>query len=465
MSLRFVCPLILILPSAVIAEVPPSDVTIIKMVVEARGEPKPALKYLLLPELKDMQPGNPIAAYMKCFMEQNNFYRSKEAVADREKWLNAPLSDLPENLADYGGSGTRQADYAARLDTPDWQLLNKLRTDGLGLLLPDIQQLRELAAVLKVRYRGQIKLGKFDDAIRTHQTMFALARHLREHPTVIGELVGIAIATIAIGPFEEMIQQPGCPNMYWAISQMPSSLVGLRKGFQGERIFVLAEFGSYTDPTRVWDEDDVRKVRDIAKRLRGALESGPTSTAERVENQLKERLKNETWLGDARKRLIASGLPEAKVKKYPAEQILFLDMIASYEVVRDNTMKWANFPYWQVEDELQKMQKTIPANLEEIIAKAILPAMFKIRMAQARLDQRIAMLQVIEALRLHAAANDGKLPGALSEVKLPLPIDPISGKGFNYKLDGATAILKGTPPKGSEKIAVYNIRYELTIKK
>ena len=66
---------------------------------------------------------------------------------------------------------------------------------------------------------------------------------------------------------------------------------------------------------------------------------------------------------------------------------------------------------------------------------------------------------------MHAAEHNGKLPAQLAEVKLPLPVDPITGKPFVYKLDGATATLQGTPPKGLEKVSTYNVRYEVTIKK
>ena len=75
------------------------------------------------------------------------------------------------------------------------------------------------------------------------------------------------------------------------------------------------------------------------------------------------------------------------------------------------------------------------------------------------------MLRVVEALHLHAAAHDGKLPKALADVPVPLPVDPFSGKPFVYKLEGDAAVVQGTPPGGEEKTAAYNIRYEVTIKK
>ena len=89
------------------------------------------------------------------------------------------------------------------------------------MLIPDVQQLRPLASALKVRFRAEVALGRFDDALRTAKTMFAMSRHLGEHPTFVGNLVGIAVAHVAIGPLEEMLEQPGCPNLYWALTNLP----------------------------------------------------------------------------------------------------------------------------------------------------------------------------------------------------------------------------------------------------
>ena len=214
--------------------------TLIRLSVSPAPAPKPALRYLLLPELKEMNPGNPIQNYLKCFMEQQKFFFDKEAFERREKLLTMPLKELPaQELKDYGGFALRQADWAARLDTPDWQILLKLKTDGVALLLPDVQQMQPLANALKVRFRAEVALGRFDDALRTAKTMFAMSRHMSEHPTLVGNLVGISIANLAIGPLEEMLEQPGCPNLYWALTNLPVPLVPMDKGMGGERALVL----------------------------------------------------------------------------------------------------------------------------------------------------------------------------------------------------------------------------------
>ena len=128
-----------------------------------------------------------------------------------------------------------QADRAARLDNPDWQVLLKLRAEGIELLLPEVQQIRVLARALQVRFRAEIAQCRFDDAIRTAKTMFAIARHLGEHPTLIGDLVGMAIASITINHLDEMLEQPGCPNLYWALTTLPSPLIPWTKAWTASR--------------------------------------------------------------------------------------------------------------------------------------------------------------------------------------------------------------------------------------
>lgn len=460
---------LLILASLARADAPKEAVTVIKLTVDARPAPKPALKYLLLPDLKDMRQGNAVLAYYKCFLEQNRLYHGKEEVANREKWLNCPLAELPDNLTDYGGSSARQAEYAARLDGCDWQILERLRDDGISLLLPDVQELRMLAQVLKVRYRGQVKARKFDDAIRTHQTMFALCRHLGEHPTLIGNLVGIAIGNIALGPYEEMIQQPGCPSFYWALAHLPHPLMDVRKSLAGERMFIFNAGdwgGAMVDPDRVWNDDDVRKAHELARRMKGLLDYPKKDDTQKVEKWILEKLKDEAWLASARKSLVEEGLAEAKVKRFPPEQVVFNYLRIKYETSRDEGMKWATLPFWQSDEALMKLgtRPDDPA-VEQMVVTALGPAMHKVRRAGARFEQRLALLMVVEALRLHAAENGGKLPASLNDLKVPAPADPISGKAFGYKLDGGAAIVLGAAPKGEEKNAHFNVRYELTIRK
>ena len=56
--------------------------TLIRLNVSPAPAPKPALRYLLLPEIREMNPGNPIQNYLKCFMEQHKFFFDKDGISN-----------------------------------------------------------------------------------------------------------------------------------------------------------------------------------------------------------------------------------------------------------------------------------------------------------------------------------------------------------------------------------------------
>ena len=140
------------LPPGVKQVEPEKTETLIKLVVEPKLPPKPALKYQLLPEFMEIQPGNPIHGYLKCFAEQNNYFYGKESAENQQKWLEAKLEDLPEQVRSYTDRGPMtRLDNAARLDCPNWGMLIELKRDGINTLLPDLQILRNLAAWVSTR--------------------------------------------------------------------------------------------------------------------------------------------------------------------------------------------------------------------------------------------------------------------------------------------------------------------------
>jgi hypothetical protein len=129
---------------------------------------------------------------------------------------------------------------------------------------------------------------------------------------------------------------------------------------------------------------------------------------------------------------------------------------------RDEEMKLMNLPLWQIEA-LDSQAR--PAKEPALFADALVPAFQKVRRAHGRLVQRIALLRHVEALRLYAAEHKGTFPAKLSEIPVPLPDDPFTGKPFRYEVSGATAHLRGSPPLGEEKNAAFNLHYEVTLHK
>ena len=55
-----------------------------------------------------------------------------------------------------------------------------------------------------------------------------------------------------------------------------------------------------------------------------------------------------------------------------------------------------------------------------------------------------------QAIRLHAATHEDKLPKSLGDVtEVPVPVNPFTGGPFVYRLEGDTAILEAAGPEDS----------------
>ncbi|QDU21424.1 hypothetical protein [Urbifossiella limnaea] len=455
----------------------------LKLSASPAAPPVPALRWTLLPTTRDMIPGNQVQGFYKCFGEQHNFYHNKEAVEQREKWLNAPLADLRtvKELEKYGGSSVRLATRAARMEAIDWQIIAELKQDGIYTLLPDIQQFRDLARVLRVRARGEIARGDFAAAAETIQTHLALARTLNEHPTIIGSLVGIAIAATALSSVEEFVAQPGAANLFWALADLPTPLFDLRKATHGERTFLAVELDPVLDRKNPMTEAQVgvavlkvTRLLDLVAPFKEGLappfkEGDPPPPLPKAQPRPKEPPTPATYLGgraadakqvaEARARLLpAPPVQDLRVKAFPPMQVILIDEVNRFEASRDDILKWLTVPAWQLPAGFDKAQPTG-------VFGPLGPGIGKVSIARSRIQQQVAMLQAVEAVRAFAAANGGRLPGTLDETRLPIPHDPFTGRPLRYEVANGTAVIRGTPPSGREADATLNRVYEVQLRK
>ncbi len=444
----------------------PADVgagpTPVHLSVRPMPAPKPALTYQLLPEVSELNPGNAAQNYLKCFMEQRSFFYGKEAVADRIRYQTMPLAELPpDRLRGYGGSALKQADWAARLDSLDWQTLQQIQTGGIEAIPGELGPLQTLAVALEVRFRGEVAVRRWADAVRTAKTMFALSRHLGEHPTELGNLVGLSVAHLGLSTLEEMVEQPNCPNLYWALTDLPCPLVDLRKGVQGERAIVAAELRILNDVAPVPEAALEKFVSHLSGAISFAREQAGQSPRS-LRARLQARVKDAKQVIAARRRLVEAGHPKELVEKLTPLHVVLLDEKRAYEIDRDERMKLLGLPLWQIDSPGGRQERT--ARGDGLFAD-LLPDIIKLRRAQGQLQRQIALLRHVEALRLYAADHDGKLPSKLCDISVPLPADPVTGKPFVYSVEGATAQLRADSPRGVAASAGFDVQYEVTVQK
>ena len=145
------------------------------------------------------------------------------------------------------------------------------------------------------------------------------------------------------------------------------------------------------------------------------------------------------------------------------DQVLLLDEARECQARFDEIAKIVKFPAWQFEALFKNLNAGKGAH--SILGKELfgLTALVNGRRALGRLDQRIALLRHVEAVRMYAAEHGGALPAKLSDIAVPLPVDPFTGKPFGYEVAGRTVHLRGSPPEAEKNNAPYRLHYEVTI--
>ena len=425
----------------------------------------PALKYQLLPTISDLQPGNAVQIYYRAMLPEIFSHRRQKDIDDKYlKWMKLPLQELPREemawLLTY--RPLLECDSAARREQCDWEMVGRLRREGLATQMSDMQSMRELGRLLQFRARLEIADGKHDQALRTLQTSLAQARHLGQSPTLISGLIGVAGTGLAFVALEEFIESPGSPNLYWALTALPRPFIDFHQGMQGEKLMVRSIFGQAAGPETVLPAEALQKLLTEMIVIQGAMN---------VE-QARQHIVAETGrlYPEARKALLAAGMKAEELDKLSQIQVVARHAQRRYEEAMDDLTKWTYHPaYWEVRPKLQQMEKSLKERdqlLPGLGAGELIGAVSKAFSANMRTERRIAALRVVEAIRMHAAVGDGKLPAKLANITIvPVPVDPWTGKEFDYRLKGDTATLTGLAPPGEEPTHSNFVQYELTLKK
>jgi hypothetical protein len=55
---------------------------------------------------------------------------------------------------------------------------------------------------------------------------------------LVNRLIGVAIANLMLAPVEDLVAQPGAPNLYWALTALPRPLIDLRDSLEIEQKLV-----------------------------------------------------------------------------------------------------------------------------------------------------------------------------------------------------------------------------------
>jgi hypothetical protein len=161
------------------------------------------------------------------------------------------------------------------------------------------------------------------------------------------------------------------------------------------------------------------------------------------------------------------------------EQVVGTAFCQQYNVIADELWRVWAIPFPQAQEQMLRTWRQfapdnlpalenplIQANLVEYDYKSArsnyqIPRVLRTRYELERPDRHAALLRTIEALRDYAAHHGGQPPQSLEQITdLPLPIDPVTDKPFEYHLMGRIATLDAPPPFGRSRGSGW--LYELT---
>ncbi len=441
----------------------------IRLALHPAAPSSPALRYRLLPEMIEQTPGNAAELYKKAVPLLKVSADDHKQFEDWEKLPpdQLPVAEVRRVLAAYQ-EGLDLIDRAARCEYCDWGLPERLRIGGVNTLLPEIQPMREAARLLAVRARAQIAEGQFGQAARTIRTGLALAKHVGDSETLICCLVGNAIAAVMANQLDLFVQQPKAPNLYWPLADLPRPFLDMRRPLQGERVMAYGTFpgiaAALADPNA--GPLPPEKLAQFSKMFLDLEDRNPLRTKAALALSLQK--KHEA----AKRALVARGRPRELVEKLPHVQVALLLAFAELDRMYDEMLKWETFPYPEAAPRLRALAARHDKELKKTddrpafdLARPLLPAVQKVFTARARTDRKFAALRCVEAVRLYAAAHGGKLPPTLAAVKeVPIPDDPLTGKPFEYKVEGDKATLVGPLPDDLKGNPAFGLRYELTLR-
>jgi hypothetical protein len=419
----------------------------------------------------DQTPGNAALVYLRAESPEwwHGLLREPNVMQKVEAARKAPLKDLPTKGFAWliQSKQLRELDLAARKDHCDWQMNDRIKSENIRLLLPEVQSFRNLAMLLALRARLEIAEGRFDQAVYSLQTGLALARHLNEYPLLICSLVSVAIAQEMIDQLETLLEQPHAPNLYWALADLPARFLDLRLGFQGETLVLTGLLPSRQE-LEAGPLTPAQAVKLMAPFLQVWGDEFHPKGGSAWERQVVVCCQAAKFYPEAKRLLLQEGWPAARVEAMPALQVVMLYSLARYERYRDDLFKWFNFPFWQARpgmalamDQLARARRDFDEGFP--FGSLLLPAVGQVNVASVRVDRRLVALRCIEAIRLHAAIHDGKPPEQLDEITIvPVPADPATGQPFGYKVTGQRITLSAPVPPGEPPISANSFRYELT---
>jgi hypothetical protein len=292
----------------------------------------------------------------------------------------------------------------------------------------------------------------------------------------------LAIERIMLERTGELISQPDSPNLYWALSTLPESLVELHRAASLESNIFSITFPEANDLDH---QADAKQWSKRAKQLVELLEligeipkvekpAEQGSVVEQFLRRLNLAQKNHLTelLSHARGELPELlGVSAEKVKAMSDDEVAVRWYVFQRQARDQRTAAALVLPPREAWPQLKLLRAETAAMRKMLDTPGegfVDPTTIYIAVWSAH--RQVQALRVIEGVRHYLATHKRQLPKSLDEIAdVPVPLDPMTGKPFEWTIDGDTATLKAPPlpadalepgPSADSHTLVYRLRVQ-----
>jgi hypothetical protein len=323
-------------------------------------------------------------------------WKPNEALPD---WARDSMRPEMELVADAIGEARKLADQ------PRGRYPITYSKDYISTLMPSIQDAREVAHLLSYDALFRAQSGDLDGALVSCRALINNARSIGDEPTLIAQLVRMAIRAIAIGQAERTLGQ-GEPSA--------DELAALQKAMEEEAEEPLLRIA-------------VRGERGGMDRLMQTLQDGNTSVKQM-------------------KGLMAGGLTHQQGRWGETALLYIPGAVTSNRAVllqyMNRLVEISQMPPEQQVEPLNDLERAL--RKEPLLVRELLPAVGKVAEAERR-TRAILRCAAAGLAAERYRREHGRWPEGLDDLKgkflREVPLDPYDGKPLRYRKDGEGIII------------------------
>lgn len=440
----------------------------IELTFSPRSVEQPLMKYRLLPAEYEKKEGNAATIILRLPWEQHNYITNVLPTID--EYLELPLDD--PNLLNakdiFNPIWYEELKRAAFRSEADWEYPIG-EESYYHIRLPDVQFSRSiLGRGLSVWIRHQLAHGKIDKAMEGIKVGLANTQHLGRSPFIITQLVCVGLNGMMFDRIEELLAQPECPNLYWALTALPQPFQNSQPSYDMEQHSLFMDFPELQNPENIHSDKEWKSLAHRVYHI--MIEANQRRSLDLADSKEQAEVISSKIAKVARNKLSEiSNLTQPQIKSMSdAEAGLRYFVLVQKDLFHQqkaySLLKASEAIPRLVDLKKQYLEFRKELDLENydlLFAESAHRGYFALH----KIDRRIAALRVIEALRHYAATHGGKFPSALAEIDdLPIPLDPFTEKPFQYQLKDGVASLSGpTMLPGTSPYNEYSLNYRLKL--